>query len=56
MKARKCIVIGNTRSGYCSAPQTCESIAKAVRYGKIWFAYRIYDYDTKKIIKRGFGD
>jgi len=55
-KGRKCIVIANARNGYCCTPKECQSIAEAVRFGKEWFAYRIYDTSTNRLIKRGFGD
>lgn len=55
-KGRKCIIIANARNGYCCTPKECQSIAEATRFGKEWFAYRIYDAITNKLIKRGFED
>jgi len=54
-KGKKCVVIGNTAWGYTSTPKTCNSIAEAVREGKMWFAYRIFD-TCGNLIKRGFGE
>lgn len=54
-KGKKCVVVGNTAWGYCSTPKTCNSIAEAVREGKMWFAYRIFD-TCGNLIKRGFGE
>lgn len=54
-KGKKCIMVGNTRWGYCATPQTCNSIAEAVRRGKMWSAYRIFDLKGN-LIKQGFGE
>ena len=41
-KAKKCIVICNTKWGYCMAPRNCKSISEAIRYAKdMDMAYRI---------------
>ncbi len=42
-KAKECIVICNTKWGYCMAPHKCKSIREAIRYAKgTGMAYRIY--------------
>lgn len=47
MKAKECVVIGNTSYGYCFSPERFPSIRKAKEYAKemiddgYWFAYRI---------------
>lgn len=42
-KAKECIVICNTRWGYCMKPHKCKSITEALKYAKeMGMAYRIY--------------
>lgn len=42
-KAKKCIVVCNTKNGYCLTPYECNSINEAVRYAKeLDLAYRIF--------------
>ena len=42
-KAKECIVICNTRNGYCLQPYKCKSINEALRYAKeLELAYRIF--------------
>lgn len=47
MKAKQCLVIGNTSWGYCFSPERFSSIKKAKEYARemiyegYWFAYRI---------------
>ena len=46
-KAKECIVICNTRSGYCLTPYKCKSIRQAVAYAKsLGLAYRIFVDDV----------
>ena len=43
MKKKECIVICNTRWGYCTTPYKCKSIGEALRYAKeMEMAYRIF--------------
>lgn len=54
-KAIKCKVVCNNRWGYCCGEKECKSIAEAVRYAQgLGFAYRIFDINNKKVLKRGF--
>lgn len=40
---KKCIIICNTRWGYCMTPKKCKSIAEAIRYAKeMEMAFRIF--------------
>lgn len=42
-KEKECIVICNTRLGYCTPPVKCKSISEAIRYAKDrGMAYRIF--------------
>ena len=42
-KAKECVVICNTKWGYCMTPIKCKSINEAVRYAKSTaMAYRIF--------------
>lgn len=52
-KAKECIVICNTKWGYCMTPRKCKSIREAVRYAKeMEMAYRIFI--DGKCIKSGW--
>ena len=56
-KGIKCFIIVNTNSGYCFQREYFDSINKAVEYGRNFFggfAWRIYNAETRKFIKRGF--
>lgn len=52
-----CILVINTRNGYCMTPERHSSLREAVKSAKnSWgFAYRIFDLN-KKLIKHGFCD
>ena len=42
-RAQKCIVVCNTRNGYCMSPHHAESISSGVRWAKsMRKAYRIF--------------
>lgn len=42
-KAKECVVILNTKNGYCLTPHKCKSINEAIKYAKnSGLAYRIY--------------
>jgi len=44
MKAQECILIVNTRCGYCFTPIVCKSIREAIRKGRNdygGFAFRV---------------
>lgn len=42
-KAKECIVICNTKWGYCMQPHKCKSISEAIRYAKeMGMAYSIF--------------
>lgn len=52
-RAKECIVICNTRNGYCISPKKCRSIREAIKYAKsLDLAYRIFVDD--KLIKYGW--
>lgn len=56
-KGIKCFIIVNTNSGYCFQREYFDSISKAIEYGRNFlggFAWRIYNAETSKFIKRGF--
>lgn len=56
MKPRKCILVVNTRWGYCFMPTKCDSISEAVRTAKEsgGFAYRIFV--NGHVVKTGYCD
>lgn len=54
-RARKCYTICNTTYGYIAQPIYCNSIKEAEEMSSTWWAYRIFDAVTHKLIKRGFG-
>ena len=42
-KAKECIIICNTKWGYCMTPHKCKSISEVIRYAKdMDMAYRIF--------------
>lgn len=51
MKAKKCVLVGNTSYGYCFHPKEFPSISKAKEYARemtdngYWFSYRIKTED-----------
>lgn len=52
MKSQKCILICNTKWGYCLKERECESIREAIRIAKeLEMAYRIFV--NGKCIRRG---
>ena len=52
-KAKECVVICNTKLGYCITPYKCKSIAEAIRYAKdLEMAYRIFV--DGKLVKSGW--
>lgn len=52
-KGIKCIVICNTKWGYCMTPRECKSISEAVRYAKdLGMAYRVFV--DGKVVKSGW--
>ena len=57
MKAQKCILIVNTRNGYCFTPKECNSISEAVREGRdsCGFTYRII-VKGKGVVRSGYCD
>ena len=52
--ARKCVLVCNSRFGYCTSPVEYPSISKAVAAAKEsgWFAYRVFA--GGKVVRRGF--
>lgn len=49
---KECIVICNTRLGYCTPPVKCKSISEAIRYANdMGMAYRIFV--DGRCVKRG---
>ena len=52
--ARKCVLVCNSRFGYCTSPVEYPSIAKAVAAARDsgWFAYRVFA--GGKVVRRGF--
>jgi hypothetical protein len=51
-KAKECIVICNTKWGYCMTPVKCKSISEAIRYANdMEMAYRIFV--DGRCVKRG---
>lgn len=51
-KAKECILICNTKWGYCMTPIKCKSIAEAIRTANDFeMAYRIFV--DGKCVKRG---
>ena len=57
MKAIPCKIIVNNRWGYCYMSQSFPSINLAYKYGKGFlggFAFRIFNLETGKLIKRGY--
>lgn len=41
--AKECVVVCNTKNGYCMQPRQCRSIAEGIRYAKsMGMAYRIF--------------
>ena len=52
-RGKQCVVVCNTKNGYCMSPKKCESIAEAVRYGKsLGMAYRIFV--NGRVVKSGW--
>ena len=55
MQPKPCMIICNTKWGYCMHPVECNSIAEAIRYAReTGIAYRIFDKKTKKLIRKGW--
>lgn len=56
MKAKKCVVVVNTRGGHFCVPCEAESISKGVKHGKAaaGFAYRVFV--DGKVVRSGFCD
>ena len=52
-KSIPCVIICNTRNGYCLTPKKCTSIRQAMEYAKsLKLAYRIFV--NNKLVKKGW--